>query len=150
MMQVQQLPEFNPVAAGFPLTAQGYGPNEMLIDRYRGDLGPTGSWGQQRQSLMQYDLGPTGSMGQQMQPLMQYPYLGLGQYPYSPYYGLGQTEPGPMYGLGQTEPAAPMMEPGMMDKAKSWVAANPGMALAIGAAAGAGLFYAYQRYAAAY
>jgi hypothetical protein len=102
-MQVQQLPEFNPVAAGYPLTAQGYGPNEMVIDRYRGDLGPTGRWGQQMQSL--------------------------GQYPYSPYYGLGQAEAG------------------MMDQAKAWVAENPWLALAAGAAVGAGLYYAYQRYA---
>jgi ElaB/YqjD/DUF883 family membrane-anchored ribosome-binding protein len=35
----------------------------------------------------------------------------------------------------------------MMDQAKAWVAENPWLALAAGAAVGAGLYYAYQRYA---
>jgi hypothetical protein len=57
-MQVQQLPNFNPVAAGFPLAPQGYGPDEEL------PLGALGDgYGDQPQM---YGLG-------------RYGYYGLGQ-----------------------------------------------------------------------
>ena len=37
MLQASVLPEFNPVAAGYPLAYQGQGPNELLPLGYFGE-----------------------------------------------------------------------------------------------------------------
>jgi hypothetical protein len=67
-MQVSQLPNFNPVAAGFPLAPQGYGPDEQL---------PLGD-GYGDESQM-YGLGRYGDESQMYGLQGRYGYYGLGQ-----------------------------------------------------------------------